>query len=199
MQHRLLTYTKTVFSRLLQVPERELVKRAVKGDSEAFGKLYLKYLDALYRYVYYRVEHDAHTAEDLVDIAFTKAYEHIGRFDTAKGTFQAWLYQICRNCVLDHFRALKHVHPLDHPTVLAQPDPNPEPEELAMRGLEYKRVMGALTHLSAGQREVITLKFINGLSNKEIATITGKKEDAIRAIQHRSLESIRAILDTNHI
>ncbi|MDE2026747.1 MAG: sigma-70 family RNA polymerase sigma factor, partial [Patescibacteria group bacterium] len=64
-------------------------------------------------------------------------------------------------------------------------------EEKIMMTFEIERVQEAMQYLTAEQQEIITLKFINDMSNKEIAVFLGKKEDAIRAMQYRALQELR--------
>ena len=167
-----------------------MIKRVKRGDRDAFGKLYLKYLDAIYRYIYFRVNQDQVVAEDLTETVFFKAWENVKNFKENSGTFKAWLYMIAQNTVIDHYRK---------PQKTVQSDENfihetDNIEEKLMNEYEIKNLNQALSYLTDEQREVIILKYIEEASNEEIGKILNKKEDAVRAMQHRALEKLRKIL-----
>jgi len=85
--------------------DAELIVRAVQGDADAFGDLYERYLDQIYRYVYYRVANSLE-AEDLTETVFLKAWESLPgmRTNVKSMNFQAWLYRIAHNLVVDRYR-----------------------------------------------------------------------------------------------
>ena len=171
--------------------DRWLVLRAQKGDSQAFGQLYLKYLDKIYRYVYFRVRCQREEAEDLTEQIFYRAWEGLEKFDFKKGTFQAWLYRIAHNLVIDHHRqaAKKKEMPLQ----VDFPDGS---DLLGDLKSEEKRqaLTTALGKLSGDQQQVIILKFIEEMSNSDISLIMNKKEEAVRALQSRALKRLRKLL-----
>ena len=104
-----------------QANEKKLVLRAQKGDSEAFGVLYSWYLDAFYRYVYFRVDTTA-TAEDLTEEVFVRAWEALPTYEIRKYPFKSWLYRIAHNLVIDHRRKQQPVavvHGHTFPQVIA--------------------------------------------------------------------------------
>jgi len=169
--------------------DRWLVLRAQKGDSQAFGQLYLKYLDKIYRYVYFRVRCQMEEAEDLTEQIFYRAWESLEKFDSKKGTFQAWLYRIAHNLVIDHHRKMKKEAPLP----VDFPDGNNLLEDL--KSDERKQaLMSAVNQLSDEQQQVIILKFVEEMSNSEISLIMNKKEEAVRALQSRALKRLRKLL-----
>ncbi len=86
-------------------PDQELLQRARQGDVEAFGDLYEKYLDPIYRYVHYRLP-SIEDAEDLTEHIFLKVWELVCEQDkiTEINNFQAWLYRVAHNQVVDYHR-----------------------------------------------------------------------------------------------
>ena len=82
--------------------DASLAIRAGKGDTAAFGALYDRHVEAVYRYVYYRVRNDA-DAEDLTSDVFMRALRAISRYEPRQA-FLAWLYRIARNAVIDRSR-----------------------------------------------------------------------------------------------
>ena len=163
-----------------------LVAKSAAGDFEAFGELYAMYLDRIYRYVFYQVK-DKMAAEDLTEEIFMKAWKAIGSYKGKERTFLSWLYRIAHNHVIDSFRTRRQNSSLDMETATGSSDPMREAE----RNLEEQEILRLVSCLPPKQKEVIILKFIEGLDNRDIQEITGKSQGAIRAIQMRALATLR--------
>jgi RNA polymerase sigma-70 factor (ECF subfamily) len=173
----------------LQQSEEQLIQKVRDGDKEAFGNLYLMYLDRIYRYIFFRVNQEKATAEDLTEMVFIKAMQHIDRFTTEKGTFQSWLYRIAHNTVIDHYKTYKQTTGMQEHTI-AHDQIGVLEERLDIQN-QIAHVTKAMQSLTDEQREVLILRFIEDLSPKEIAFIVDKHEDAVRAIQYRALQTLR--------
>ena len=180
-------------SRMPLVNERQLVLQAQAGNSEAFGQLYDAYMERIYRFVYFRVE-DQQTAEDITSQVFLKAWSNLDRFQFSRTPYLAWLYTIAHNAVIDHYRTRKVTTALDD-VQLSQPDHSEVVENEIDLTVEMKSVKAALQTLTDDQQKVLTLKFIEGLSNNEIARHLGKREGAIRALQMRGLQALAKQLE----
>jgi RNA polymerase sigma-70 factor (ECF subfamily) len=175
-------------------PVVALVDRAVADrDPAAFGELYDLFVDRVYRYLYFRTGQHAE-AEDLTEQVFLQAWQAIGRYRWQGRPFLAWLYRLAHNVHIDHVRKQRPTmsltdddHPIDIPCGVAA-------TELAQR-LDADVIARALAELTAEQRQVIVLKFIDGLENDQIASIMDKREGAIRALQMRALLSLRRVLE----
>lgn len=163
-----------------------LIKRAAGGNFEAFGELYNIYLERIYRYVFYQVR-DKMTAEDLTEEVFLKAWKSI---DTCRGkeqTFSSWLYRIAHNHVIDNLRSQRKYLTTDMEALAEVSSP-----ELGEEGkLERQEMLEVISDLPQNQKQVIILKFIEGLDNREIGKITGKSQGAIRVLQMRALATLR--------
>ncbi|MCH8878194.1 MAG: sigma-70 family RNA polymerase sigma factor [Chloroflexi bacterium] len=83
--------------------DSQLAARAIDGDAEAFGDLYERYQNAIYRYIYYRVGEQGE-AEDLTETVFLKAWETMPRFRVDQASFKTWLYRVAHNLLVDHRR-----------------------------------------------------------------------------------------------
>ena len=175
----------------VQKSSRELVLLAKDGNPEAFGLLYDNYLERIYRYIYFRVT-DEQTAEDLASQVFCKAWENLDRYKPSGAPFEAWLYTIARNAVIDHYRTRKETVSLDEITTLA--GNGPAPDEQAELQFETESLRDALQVLTDEQQQVLTLKFISGMSTDEIANMLGKRPGAVRALQMRGLQALSKIL-----
>jgi RNA polymerase sigma-70 factor (ECF subfamily) len=177
--------------------ERQLVLQAQGGNSEAFGQLYDAYMERIYRFVYFRVE-DQQTAEDITSQVFLKAWGNLDRFSFNRTPYLAWLYTIAHNAVIDHYRTRKVTAALDD-VQLSQQDHAEVVEHGIDLSAEMKVVKEALQGLTDDQQKVLTLKFIEGMTNHEIARHLGKREGAIRALQMRGLQALAKQLEENMV
>jgi len=172
--------------------DRNLALRAGKGDAAAFGALYDRYVEAVYRYVFYRVRNDA-DAEDLVSDVFMRALRAIPRYEP-RVAFLAWLYRIARNAVIDRARRsrtqISFEDALAHPNV----DQVVEPDATILALSDKEAVRDALAKLTPLQQEVIVLRFVEGYTTHEIADLVGKREGTVRGIQFRALEALRTLI-----
>ncbi|MFC2025519.1 RNA polymerase sigma factor [Chloroflexota bacterium] len=164
-----------------------LVKRAIGGDSEAFGDLYIKYVEPIYRYIFYQVK-DKMIAEDITQEVFIKAWNSIHSCQGKEHTFSSWLYRIAHNNMIDTFRSKKWELSLDTDTAAKVID---DKSDLETR-LEYRQLLDNIASLPQNQRQVIILKFIQGLDNQEIGQVMLKSQGAIRILQKRALDTLRA-------
>jgi RNA polymerase sigma-70 factor, ECF subfamily len=180
-------------SRMPLSNERQLVLQAQAGNSEAFGQIYDAYMERIYRFVYFRVE-DQQTAEDITSQVFLKAWSNLDRFSFNRTPYLAWLYTIAHNAVIDHYRTRKVTAALDD-VQLSQQDHSEVVENEIDLSAEMKLVKEALQGLTDDQQKVLTLKFIEGMSNHEIARHLGKREGAIRALQMRGLQALSKQLE----
>jgi RNA polymerase sigma-70 factor (ECF subfamily) len=173
--------------------EAQLVRRAKAGDAEAFSEIYDRHQPAIYRYICYRVGSDS-TAEDLCSEVFTRMVEHIDGFEYEGRPLLAWLYTIARNLVYDHHRGNGRAEyvPLDESLEADAPDP----EKVANLALNRERLAAALEELTEGQRQVIMLRFVEGLDNLTVAQVLDKSYGAVKALQHRGLASLRRVLES---
>jgi RNA polymerase sigma-70 factor (ECF subfamily) len=171
--------------------EDELVLRASRGDADAFSDLYERFADRIYRYIYFRVT-DGESAEDLTSKVFLKAWEHLPTFRRSNSPFIAWLYTIAHNTLVDFYRTSRQTARLDE--VAALPALEPSPAEQTDQRLEAQRLRRAVEELSPTQRNVITMRLIEGMATDEIAERLHKSEGAVRAVQMRALQALEGIL-----
>jgi RNA polymerase sigma-70 factor, ECF subfamily len=166
---------------------RELVARAQDGDVSALEALYVRHVDRIYAYLAATVG-NRHDAEDLTVQTFVRMMESIGRYEQRATPFEAWLFRVARNLALDHFRRARRVEPTGAPPEDAQSQPSAE--ELALSKLDHRGLLAHVRTLPRPQRQVLGLKFLLSLSNAEAATALEKTEGAVKALQHRALESL---------
>ncbi|GAA4235395.1 RNA polymerase sigma-70 factor (ECF subfamily) [Streptosporangium album] len=173
---------------------RRLVLRAKTGDTDAFGTLYDRYLDLVYRYVYFRV--GSHPlAEDLTSETFLRALRRIADFTWQGRDFGAWLVTIARNLIADHFKSGRYRLEVSTAEVIDTPlDGVNIPENAVVTAMVNDRVLSAVRDLGAEQQECVVLRFLHGMSLAETALIMGKKSGAIKALQFRAIRALARAL-----
>lgn len=173
---------------------RILVLRAKTGDAEAFGTLYDRYLDLVYRYVYFRV--GSHPlAEDLTSETFLRALRGIADFTWQGRDFGAWLVTIARNLVADHFKSGRYRLEVSTAEVLDTPLDGPHiPENVVVRNMISESVLQAVRKLGPEQQECVVLRFLHGMTLAETALIMGKNSGAIKALQFRATRALARAL-----
>lgn len=169
-----------------------LVQKAVSRDPDAFGKLYDMYVDRVYRHVYYRVGNVA-DAEDLTQQVFLKAWQAIDRYKKTASPFLAWLMTISHNLVIDFYRTKKEKTYLE--VDITADDSALSPEQVAEARFKQQQLRKAIFRLRGNEQQVVLLRFVEGFEFKEIASLLGKSEGAIRVILHRALVKLRHILE----
>ena len=165
-----------------------LLAKARERDPDSLAALCERFYPKVLKYMHYRV--DATWADDLTAEVFLRVMRSIAG---QTGSFVAWLYKIAANVIIDHSRRekVRRVIPMDEQTTQLLTSPDDPADTVARRA----DLLDALAWLTEEQRELVTLKFIQGLSNAEIAEVTGRKPGAIRALQFRALSALRERLE----
>ena len=180
-------------SHLQETDDSELIARAAKGDREAFGVLYERYTFKVFRHVYY-LTGDPHTAEDLTAQTFLNALEAIPRYEMRGVPFLAWLLRIAYNLTVNHRKVRKNgTAPL--PEGLEIEGTSYSPEASCEAKADGERVWEGVRRLRGDQRQVIVMRFVDGLSYPDIARVLGKSIGAVRVIQYRALVALRHRLE----
>lgn len=172
--------------------EEKIIKQAKGGDQPSFGALYDHYITPIYRFVMVKTNHRA-DAEDLTHEVFLSAWQNLKNYKFQGFPFSSWLYQIARNKIIDYYRTKKIHHSID------DVDENLFEIVGALEGgldksIALESVKTALADLSPDQQDVIVMKFIEDLSNEEIAKVMGKSDGAIRLLQHRAVNNLKSKL-----
>lgn len=169
------------------------IARARRGDATAFGRLYDLYVDRVYAYARSRVR-SVQDAEDVTEIAFMKAWEAIGSYDDRGLPFTAWLFRIARNAVIDrHRKSEREPDAVDLAAAATIPDVVAVEEEV-LGLLDGETIREALRELTEEQASVITMRFMWDMSLKDVAESLGKSEGAVKAMQHRAVRTLAALL-----
>ena len=175
--------------------EGTLIARA-KVEPEAFGLLYQKYVKRIYNYAY-QFTRNREDAEDLTSRTFYQALRGIGVYSDRGLPFQAWLFRIAHNLVVNWYRDQSR-HPvigLDHiEDEMRSEDGNPQ-ADLA-QSEERRKLLQIISGLSEDRKTLLILKFVEKMSNAEIARVLGRSEGAIKVLYHRTLLSLREKVDS---
>ena len=170
-----------------------LVHRAQQGDAEAFGLLYDHYVTMVHRYVYHRVG-DRATAEDVTSETFVRALRRIDSLSFQGRDVGAWLVTIARNIVLDHVKSSRYRLEVSTADMRDADQATDGPEDAVVAHLTNRELLACVQQLGSEQQECIVLRFIHGLSVSETAEIMGKKDGAIKALQHRAVRRLAGLV-----
>jgi len=174
-----------------------LIERAQAGEAEAFGLIYDRYVDTVFRFIYFRVGNRP-LAEDLTSDTFLRALKRIGSFTWQGRDLGAWLVTIARNLVADHFKSGRYRLEVTTGDVLDadREDRGPEgsPEAAVVDHITNVALLTAVKQLNPEQQECIVLRFLQGFSVAETAQAMGKNEGAIKALQYRAVRALARLL-----
>ena len=173
--------------------EQDLLERASRADPEALGRLYDRYVDRIYNYIYHRVG-QAELAEDLTAQVFARMLEAIRDGRAWRTSFSGWIYRIAHNLVIDHYRRRRRATFVELEEAPPIPTAEADPLRRVEARLESERLRAALGKLTEEQAEVITLRFLEELSIAEVAAMMDKTEGAIKALQYRAVLALRRVM-----
>ena len=172
----------------------DLVRRAQEGDTESFAGLYEHFYDKIFRYLVFKTGSSV-DAEDVTEEVFLRMLESISSFSWRGFPFSSWLFRIAHNLVVDYYRkkGRQKIVPMEDASGVIGASSYDLDSGLDLK-LSMQGVYAAMQGLSKLQREVINLRFAGGLSLKETAESMGKKENAIKALQHAGIKKLRSVL-----
>ena len=154
------------------------------SNEREFSQFYEKYSDKIFRYLYFQTK-NFHLAEDLTSEVFTKAWELWGKI--RHDYLQAWVFKVAHNLLVDWYRKKKEMKMPEH--FEASYDDNLL--EKIQRDEEANLLTRALEVLPEKLKRVAILRFIEGLSAKEVAVILEVSEVNVRVLQHRALVKLK--------
>jgi RNA polymerase sigma-70 factor (TIGR02952 family) len=170
-----------------------LVRRTQAGDAEAFGELYDHYVTMVHRYVYSRVGDRALT-EDVTSETFVRALRRIDTLSFQGRDVGAWLITIARNIVFDHVKSSRFRLEVTTADMRDADRATDGPEDTVVQRLTNEQLLACVKQLGPEQQECIALRFLHGLSVSETAAIMGKKDGAIKALQHRAVRRLAGLM-----
>ncbi|HID54109.1 MAG TPA: sigma-70 family RNA polymerase sigma factor [Anaerolineae bacterium] len=179
------------------VDEPDLIGRAIDGDTEAFGELYMRHLNAVYRYIYFRVN-DVQDAEDLTEQVFLKVWEALPGYKQMGKPLRSWIYRIAHNSVMDFYRRKQQSEKITA-EALAWENESVNVLDEIIEVEEAHLLARAINELPDEQQELVILRFIEGLNHEQVADILQKSNGACRTIQYRALAKLNRLLSDQRI
>jgi RNA polymerase sigma-70 factor (ECF subfamily) len=180
--------------------DRTAVARACDGDSESFRSLVERHS----RYVFsvaYRLTGSVEDAEDVVQNTFLKAYKQLSRFE-ARADFRTWVHRIAVNCAIDLIRSRRHrevAQDLNDVEMAVAAAPGdillPGPDRLLLSAQVRDRLQEGMAQLTASERAAFTLRHVEGMSIREVASAMGLKTEAAKNSVFRAVRKMRVALE----
>jgi len=177
-----------------KLQDKVLILKARLGDKNAFGSIYNKYINKIYRFAFYKTS-SKEIAEDITSQTFLKLWEIIAHGGQIK-TLQALLYQITRNLIIDHYRSK---HNTEVPLEFELDSQAIHIDEKIHSKIDNELLRPAVMLLKEEYREIIILRYIEDLSITEIAKIIDKTNGNVRTLTHRALNELKLILKDHNI
>lgn len=180
-----------------ELEDNQLINLAKEGDAEAFGELYDRHANAVYRFLYCRLD-SRMDAEDFTEEVFIRVWHSLNGYHERGTPFLAYLLIVARNVLIDQYRrngrSPQHVSIED----MQIKDMAPEPGEAATSNLKHQELRKAIYLLRDDYQEVLVLRFLNDLTPQETATVMKRSTGAIRVLQHRAIAALRKSLEDSH-
>ncbi len=169
--------------------DEEVLVMASRGDRDAFGMIYERYVDRIYNYIYYRTG-NTNDAEDLTARVFQRAMNHIVNYTDRGVPFSAWLYRIAHNLVANWHRdrSRRQEIPLSDAPLVSKGN---HPESSIVHTQQQESLLSLIRSLPPERQTLLILKFVEHMSNAEIGEIMGRSEGAVKSLYHRTLLALR--------
>jgi RNA polymerase sigma-70 factor (ECF subfamily) len=170
-----------------------LVKASQNGDMVAFGELFDRYYDVVFRYVLFRMG-DRTLAEDITQETFVRALRRISSVSYQGRDIGAWFVTIARNLIFDHVKSSRYrLEQTTNEIIELSPSTN-GPEQQVLDGATNEELLRCVRKLNPDQQECIQLRFLQGLSVAETAEMMDRNEGAVKALQHRAVRRLAQLL-----
>jgi len=166
-----------------------LDNKGMLESTDSFEAAYKLHARSIHKFLFWRTK-DTQLSEDLTSSTFEKAW--VARKSFHGGSEQAWLYRIARNVLIDHWRKKKELFVED--TDALQEDVRPSEGELLDTKLQVQDLRKALNKLPDDMHTVVKMRFIEGLSCKQVAKNLNLSESNVRVIQYRALKKLKEYL-----
>lgn len=170
-----------------------LVKAAQAGDMAAYGELFERYFDVVFRFVLFRTG-DRALAEDLTSETFVRALRRISSVSYQGRDIGAWFVTIARNLIFDHVKSSRYRLEQTTGEMMDHSPTTSGPEQQVLDGATSDELLRCVAKLNPDQQECIQLRFLQGLSVAETAAIMDRNEGAVKALQHRAVRRLAQLL-----
>ncbi|MDO8269143.1 MAG: RNA polymerase sigma factor [Candidatus Levybacteria bacterium] len=172
--------------------DKDLVERAQRGEKDAFGLLYQKYFQKIFRYCKINLKNEE-LAKDICQESFVKAYKKLKDFKTdGQWSIQAFLFTIARNLIIDHSRRKKEASIEDYENLQSMEDPYEDSE----RRENIQKIRTVLSKLEEVDRQIVILRYFEEMPSLEVAKILGIKDGALRVRTFRVMQKVKDIYES---
>jgi RNA polymerase sigma-70 factor (ECF subfamily) len=178
--------------------DEQWLQGARKLDENALASIYDAYSTALFQYAF-RLLGDRNVSEDIMAETFYRFLRTLGAGGGPESHLKAYLYRVAHNLIVDRFRRKSSVELELDPNAPVFQSSSEDPAKKTEILDEQAEMRRNLWKLSPDQRQVIVLKYFEGLSNQEVSEVLGKPVGAIKSLQHRGLNALRRLLDANEV
>lgn len=164
----------------------------MNNHRKIFTQIYDDHVDRIYRFIFFKVGSEE-IAQDLCSETFLRgwqSFENKGKNNEEIGNPKAFLYQIARNLVIDHYREKAKTQTVSADYVSIA-DPEQDLEEQAFSRSDLDTIRLALTDLKDNYQEIVVWHYVDDLSIPEISKMLKKSEGAVRVMLHRALKSLK--------
>lgn len=166
-----------------------LIARAQKGDKDAFGQIYNLFYRRIFRYCQFNTGKEEIT-QDICQDTFLRAWKSLPKFRQKGGSFQAYLFKIARNLIIDWSRKKKPLPLTNYPEIESEVSLTESIESQD----ETKTLKLAIDKLNEKDRQIIILRYFEELTTAEVARVVGLKEGALRVRIHRVLSKLKDLI-----
>lgn len=166
------------------------VRRAARGDQDSAAALFDHLYPRLYRYAFARLSSEQ-DAEDIASETFAKLLRGLDRFKWRGNGFEAWVFRIAKNLVIDRYRVGDREVIGDELVDSVLPVQTDGPEAGALAEEQRDELTQMIDRLPEEQREVVLLRFAGELDTREVAVATKRTSNAVRQLQFRALTNLR--------
>lgn len=166
----------------------------VRQNQDRLAGLYEEYYDKIANYVYARIG-DRNESENMAGEVFLKALKSIKSYKEQGAPMQAWLFKIAHNMVVDYLRKKSKYSTISIETI--EIEDNDDPARTAEINITMASVREAMEKLTIDQKEVLKLRFLGGLSSREVAAVMQKTDGAVREMQRAALQKLRQLMQSN--
>jgi RNA polymerase sigma-70 factor, ECF subfamily len=170
-----------------------LVKASQEGDMVAFGDLFDRYYDVVFRYVLFRMG-DRTLAEDITQETFVRALRRITSVSYQGRDIGAWFVTIARNLIFDHVKSSRYRLEQTTSDIVELSPSTGGPEQQVLDGATNDELLRCVRKLNPDQQECIQLRFLQGMSVAETAEMMDRNEGAVKALQHRAVRRLAQLL-----
>ena len=173
--------------------DEQLLAQAKKLDPAALQALHQRFYEPVARYIHFKVGHPQ-TVEDLSGEVFVRVLEGLKRGRGWHDSPQGWIMGIARNVVVDYYRKKERMAEvaLNEQITAAE---NSDPARQAILNERQRQLMAAIQQLTDEQRDVILMRFMEGIDIKGVAKATNKSPGAIKGLQYRALRALAEIME----